>query len=217
MLAKLRLRADRVIDSSDFVPGDLRRAIEGLYGLDRKGQVSVCVTSFSYRLGVPREADLVFDVRFLRNPHYVAALKPRTGLDAEVGSYVAADADFDEFFGSLTGLLALLLPRFAEEGKSYLTIAVGCTGGRHRSVYVAERLAAWLRRQQLDAAPDVLTLHRDIRDGGPGVESTTTYRAPIASRAAKSLKGPARRKPPAQRAALTHAGGTHAGDTRGRR
>jgi UPF0042 nucleotide-binding protein len=212
MLAKLRLRADRVIDSSDFVPGDLRRVVEGLYGLDRRGQIAVCVTSFSYRLGVPREADLVFDARFLRNPHYVAALKARTGLDAEVGAYIAADADFDEFLGSLTGLLTLLLPRFAQEGKSYLTIAVGCTGGRHRSVYVAERLAAWLRRQRFDAAPDVLTVHRDIQGGGSGGETKATRRpSAAAARASRSLTGGVRRKAPAKRA-----GQTQSGETRGR-
>jgi len=207
MLAKLRLRADRLIDSSDFAPGDLRRIVEGLYGLDRRGQLSVCVTSFSYRLGVPREADLVFDARFLRNPHYVPALKPHSGLDKDVGAYVAADAGFDEFFDSLTHLLALLLPRFAQEGKSYLTIAVGCTGGRHRSVYVTERLAAWLRRQSFDGATDVMTLHRDIQGGGSGAEPTA--RKPVNSTARP-------RRAPVARAGLAPAGKAHSNKTRGR-
>lgn len=200
MLAKLRLRADRIIDTSDFAPGDLRRVVEGLYGLDKRGQLAVCVTSFSYRLGVPREADLVFDARFLRNPHYVPALKPRTGLEADVGAYVAADAGFDEFFDALTHLLALLLPRFAQEGKSYLTIAVGCTGGRHRSVYVTERLAAWLRRQRFDGATDVMTLHRDIQGGGSGAEPPTRNMDARKAASALARSRPPRRKPAASRA-----------------
>lgn len=196
MLGKLRLRADRVIDTSDFAPGDLRRIVEGFYGLNRQGQLAVCVTSFSYRLGVPREADLVFDARFLRNPHYVPALKPGTGLDADVGAYVAADAGFDEFFESLTHLLGLLLPRFAQEGKSYLTIAVGCTGGRHRSVYVTERLAEWLRRKRFEGTTDVLTLHRDIQGGGSGAEPAHG----VNGRKTPAQVGSARRKPAASRA-----------------
>jgi UPF0042 nucleotide-binding protein len=205
MLAKLRLRADRLIDTSDFAPGDLRRLVEGLYGLNKRGQLAVCVTSFSYRLGVPREADLVFDARFLRNPHYVPALKPHTGLDKDVGAYVAADGGFDEFFDSLTHLLTLLLPRFAQEGKSYLTIAIGCTGGRHRSVYVAETLAHWLRRQRFDASSDVLTVHRDIQGGGSGAESPT--------RKTKPPRAPQARRGAAQ---TTRAGKANSGKTRGR-
>ena len=108
------------------------------------GEANVLVSSFSYRHGVPRDADMVIDVRFLRNPHYDQALRQLTGRDEGVGAYVAADPDFDGFFARLTDLLALLLPRFNEEGKSYLTIAIGCTGGRHRSVYVAERLRDWI-------------------------------------------------------------------------
>lgn len=210
MLAKLRLRADRLIDSSDFAPGDLRRIVDGLYGLSKRGQLAVCVTSFSYRLGVPREADLVFDARFLRNPHYVPALKPHSGLDKDVGAYVAADAGFDDFFDSLTHLLALLLPRFAQEGKSYLTIAVGCTGGRHRSVYVTERLGAWLRRQRFEASSDVLTVHRDIQGGGSGAESP--------SRKAKAAPAPHARRGAAQttRAGKAHAGNALSGNSRGR-
>jgi len=95
---------------------------------------------------LPREADLVFDARFLRNPHYEKALRALSGRDRAVGAYLEDDPGFAGFFGALTALLAPLLPRFEREGKSYLTLAIGCTGGRHRSVYVAERLAAWLRQ-----------------------------------------------------------------------
>lgn len=160
LLERLRAQADRVIDTSDLSAADLRRLLEGAYRLTSKTQLAVCVTSFSYRQGVPREADLVFDVRFLRNPHYVPALKPNTGLDSKVGAYVASDPGFDEFYAALTHLLEVLLPRYEQEGKSYLTIAVGCTGGRHRSVYVAERLAQWLRVR----GPEVAVIHRDITE-----------------------------------------------------
>lgn len=160
LLERVRAQADRVIDTSDLSAADLRRLLEGAYRLSSKTQLAVCVTSFSYRQGVPREADLVFDVRFLRNPHYVPALKPHTGLDSKVGAYVASDPGFDEFYAALTHLLEVLLPRYEQEGKSYLTIAVGCTGGRHRSVYVAERLAQWLRVR----GPDVAVIHRDITE-----------------------------------------------------
>ena len=94
--------------------------------------------------GLPREADLVFDARFLRNPHYDPILRPRTGLDPAVGAYIAADPDYRDFFRRLTELVELLLPRFVQEGKKYATIAIGCTGGRHRSVYLVEQLAAYL-------------------------------------------------------------------------
>jgi UPF0042 nucleotide-binding protein len=114
--------------------------------------------SFSYRHGLPREADLVFDVRFLSNPHYRPELRDLTGRDAAVGRHVEADPAFGRFFGDLTDMLVPLLPGFEREGKSYLTLAVGCTGGRHRSVFVAERLAAWLTSQ----GRPVSLRHRDI-------------------------------------------------------
>ncbi len=116
------------------------------------------MTSFSYRHGLPREADLVFDARFLANPHYEPRLKPLSGLDAAVGEYIASDPGFEPFFASLSAMLVPLLPRFEREGKSYLTIAVGCTGGRHRSVFVAERLAAVLAEQ----GRRVHVRHRDL-------------------------------------------------------
>ena len=119
------------------------------------------VTSFSYRGGLPREADLVFDARFLANPHYQPALRPLDGRDPRVAAYVAEDPAYAAFFEGLTAMLAPLLPRYEREGKSYLTIGIGCTGGRHRSVAVAERLAAWLAG--LDRPVEVA--HRDIAPG----------------------------------------------------
>jgi RNase adapter protein RapZ len=157
LLAPLRESADLVIDTTDLAIGDLRRLLRGHFGLDHRPAAAITIVSFSYRNGLPREADLVFDVRFLRNPHYDPALRPLTGRDAEVGQFVAADPAFAPFFTSLTQLLLPLLPSFEREGKSYLTIAVGCTGGRHRSVFVAERLGAWLAAQDRPA----IVRHRD--------------------------------------------------------
>ena len=158
LLAPLRDRADQVIDTSGLAIGDLRRLLQAGAGPSESAKLAVFVVSFAYRNGLPRDADLVFDVRFLRNPHYVPELKPRTGRDPEVRGYVEADPAFAPWFERLTQWLRPLLPRFEEEGKSYLTIGIGCTGGRHRSVTVAERLAAWFaaegRRAELR--------HRDI-------------------------------------------------------
>lgn len=158
LLAGLRDRADDTIDTSELDPGELRRILKGHYALDAAAGLTLFVTSFSYRHGLPREADLVFDVRFLRNPHYQPDLQPLTGRDHKVGEFIAADSGFAGFFHDVTGMLTTLLPRFEQEGKSYLTIALGCTGGRHRSVYVAERLAAWLRDQGLTVGVN----HRDM-------------------------------------------------------
>jgi len=158
LVAPLRERADLVIDSSHLAPADFRQQLLGRFGLEGTLGMSIFVTSFSFRQGLPREADLVFDVRFLANPHYDPALKPLSGQDTAVADYVARDAGFAPFFGQLTAMLEGLLPCYEREGKSYLTIAVGCTGGRHRSVFVAERLAAWL----VARGRPVHLAHRDI-------------------------------------------------------
>ena len=158
LVAPLRERADLMIDSSGLTPADFRGRLLGLVGVDTAGGMTVFVTSFSYRQGVPREADLVFDVRFLANPHYEPDLRPFSGRDAAVAEYVGRDPDFEPFFDHLTRMLTPLLPRYEREGKSYLTIAIGCTGGRHRSVFTAERLAAWLGED----GRQVHLGHRDI-------------------------------------------------------
>jgi UPF0042 nucleotide-binding protein len=146
----LKAAADVVIDTSDLSIHDTRRIVAGHFGLENKPALGVFVTSFSYRNGLPRDADLVFDVRFLRNPHWDPELRPSTGQDPRVAAYIEADAECPPFLDRLTGFLAPLLPRYQAEGKSYLTIAIGCTGGKHRSVYIAERLAAWLRAQGIE-------------------------------------------------------------------
>lgn len=156
----LRERADVVLDTSGRVIRELKRQIGELFALDRSLGLSIFVTSFSYRRGLPREADLVFDVRFLDNPHYQPALRPLTGQDEPVGTFIESDPDYDQFFTSLMHLLQPLLPRYEAEGKSYLTIAFGCTGGRHRSVFIAERSAQWLTQQ----GRRVSLSHRDLVD-----------------------------------------------------
>ena len=158
LMYPVRARADLALDTSRLSQPELRRLLVGHFALDEAAGLRVFVTSFAFRHGLPREADLVFDVRFLRNPHYVPDLKPLRGRDAGVADYVAADDAFAPFFESLVAWLLPLLPRYAAEGKSYLTLAVGCTGGRHRSVAVAERLAARLS----EAAIAVQIAHRDV-------------------------------------------------------
>ncbi len=149
LTAELREAADLLLDTSSLAPRALRQLIERHFGAGSavQGQagLNVSLISFAFPAGLPREADLVFDARFLRNPHYDPILRPRTGLEPAVGAYVEADPDFAAFFGTVTNLLAMLLPRFVQEGKKYTTIAIGCTGGRHRSVHLVERLARHLR------------------------------------------------------------------------
>jgi RNase adapter protein RapZ len=162
LLAPLRHLADVAIDTSELRPGDLKQILGGHFAVDRAVQAQIAVVSFSYREGLPREADLVFDVRFLRNPHYEESLRARTGCDADVADFIEADPAFAPFFASFTELLTPLLPAYDREGKSYVTIAIGCTGGRHRSVHTAERLAAWLKGQGRSAH----LRHRDIALAG---------------------------------------------------
>ena len=146
LVADIRERPDCVvIDTSKLALAEFRRILALRLGLDADKGLVVFVTSFAYRNGLPREADLVFDTRFLSNPYYVDTLRPHTGKDAEVAAYVAKDPAWPPFFSALKTLLEPLLPRFTAEGKSYLTIAVGCTGGQHRSVFVAEELTTWLK------------------------------------------------------------------------
>jgi len=144
IMEPVRARADTVIDTTDFVLGDLKTRLEQTFGLADDPGLAIFVMSFSFKRGVPRDADLMFDVRFLRNPHYDQRLRPMTGKAGEVQAFIAADPAFEGFFGHLTGMTGPLLPRYRAEGKSYLTIAFGCTGGRHRSVFTAERYRTWL-------------------------------------------------------------------------
>lgn len=163
MLGPLRDRADSVIDTSGVAPGTLKDILRRQFEPREGAGLAIQVVSFSYRHGLPREADIVFDARFLTNPHYDPALRGLTGQDPAVAEAIEGDADLAAFLGGIESMLSVLLPRYRQEGKSYLSIAVGCTGGRHRSVYVAERIAGALSSQGWRIG---LT-HRDIaRDGG---------------------------------------------------
>ena len=163
LLSPLRARADLVIDTSALTPAELRQVLAGHFRRQDVDGMTVCVTSFAFRNGLPREADLVFDMRFLRNPHYEPNLRPLTGRDEAVDRYIAADPRLKPFFNRLTDLVALLLPEYRREGKNYLTIALGCTGGRHRSVATAERLAAWFEARD----EPVTLLHRELDKAHP--------------------------------------------------
>ncbi len=146
LLAPLKDIADLVIDTTDLSIHDLRRSIEGHFKTEGSEKLSVTLTSFGFKNGVPREADIVMDVRFLRNPHWDKKLKKLTGQNKAVGAYIAEDKSFEEFIENFQTLIEPLLARYSHEGKSYLTLAIGCTGGKHRSVYVVEKLSKWLKK-----------------------------------------------------------------------
>ena len=172
MIGQLRDSADLVIDTSTLAPHQFKQVLFGHFSRGAEAGMRIAVMSFSYRRGVPREADLVFDVRFLKNPHYVPELKPLTGLDEAVAAFIETDPDYRPFIDRLEDLIGPLLPRFDAEGKSYLTIAIGCTGGRHRSVAVAKRLADWLR----NAGRSVSLSHRDTDARGEQVAESNSGR-----------------------------------------
>jgi UPF0042 nucleotide-binding protein len=160
MLAPLRERDDLVFDTTDLTGGELRRRIsEELLGTERAGKLALTLLTFGFKNGPPRDADLTLDVRFLPNPHYDLELRPMTGKDEAVRQYVESGTQAGEFYGRLMPLLEFLVPAYVNEGKSHLTIAIGCTGGRHRSVTVADRI-----RRDLEARDDVVVRvkHRDV-------------------------------------------------------
>jgi UPF0042 nucleotide-binding protein len=160
LLAPLRERADVVMDTSDLTGGELRRRIaEEMLGEEENGKLALTLLTFGFKNGPPHDADLTLDVRFLPNPHYDDVLRPMTGMDKEVRAYVESGTQAGEFYGHLLPLLKFLVPAYVAEGKSHLTIAVGCTGGRHRSVTVADRI-----RRDLAKRKDVVVRvkHRDL-------------------------------------------------------
>ena len=162
LLRPLREHADFVIDTTLMPAAKLRNELYGLFGdKSAHGKLSVNVVSFGFKYGIPLEADLVFDVRFLPNPFYVPELKHKTGMDSEVYDYVFSFPQTKTFIDKLEGMLSFLLPLYAEEGKSTLVIAVGCTGGHHRSVSVARCIASYLTALGYPAFEN----HRDITRG----------------------------------------------------
>jgi RNase adapter protein RapZ len=158
MLQPLRDRADIVIDTGDLNINQLRIRVMELLGEDSGVSMRTSVMSFGYKHGVPLDADLVFDCRFLPNPHWIEELRPLSGLDAPVRDYVMSHEATGAFLGRVDELVSELLPAYAAEGKSYLTIALGCTGGRHRSVVLAEELARCLSVRGVQ--PTIF--HRDL-------------------------------------------------------
>jgi UPF0042 nucleotide-binding protein len=157
-LTALRDIADEVVDTTGWNVHELKRFVQRRFVGGEKGQLGVTIVSFGFRGGLPTHADLVFDVRFLPNPFFVPELKAFPGTDPRVASFVLGKPDAVQFLDRITDLLAFLLPRYREEGKSYLTVAIGCTGGKHRSVALAGALA-----ERLEGAGQPVRLwHRDV-------------------------------------------------------
>lgn len=159
----LRRWSGQMIDTTDMSINTLQQEIRDRFSQDRQAQSVLTLLSFGYARGMPRNADLVLDMRYLRNPHWDDDLRPLTGLDPRVGAYIAQDPAYEASLGQIEELLLTLLPRYQEQGKAYVTIALGCTGGRHRSVHCTERVAARLRDEGF--SPTVL--HRNIESAGP--------------------------------------------------
>lgn len=158
MLNPLAQKADLTIDTSGLSIHDLRHILEGHFGTRSEQGMTINLMSFGFRNGLPREADIVMDVRFVKNPHWDTDLRPMSGMDKDVGDYIEEDESFKVFMANFKALLKPLIPKYEDEGKNYLTIAVGCTGGRHRSVYSIETLAKWLE----DMPNRVHVTHRDL-------------------------------------------------------
>lgn len=147
-LAALRERAELVIDTSGLTHAALKERIAGAFAAERRPRLSVAVVAFGFKYGLPADLDLLFDVRFLRNPNYVAELAPLTGDDAAVAAFIADDPALEPFLAKTSDLLAFLIPHYVAEGKTRLTVGIGCTGGRHRSVYVARRVVDRLAQDE---------------------------------------------------------------------
>jgi UPF0042 nucleotide-binding protein len=158
MLAPIRARADLLVDTSELTIHDLRREISKWFADPGAGELAISVLSFSYKRGLPRGVDYVFDCRFLSNPHWVDTLRGKTGLEADVCAHVKADPRYTPFLDQVTGLLLPLIPAFRDEGKSHLAVAFGCTGGQHRSVVLAEAVAARLAEAGLRVSIE----HREL-------------------------------------------------------
>lgn len=164
MLAPVRATADLIIDTTTLSVRGLRESIERSFGneMSAYGKVSVTVESFGFKYGLPMDADMVMDVRFLPNPHWVDELRPLTGQHPAVCDYVLSQSGATEFLDAYHRLLSLVIDGYRREGKHYMTAAIGCTGGKHRSVAIAEALVQRLASQQADTQLSVRVLHRDL-------------------------------------------------------
>lgn len=161
IIAPLKAQADLVIDTSLLSTTELRGHLRRLFLPQKAPSLSIFIMSFSFRHGLPREADMVFDARLLKNPYYVEELRPLSGEDPAIAAYITQDELFPSFSKSIQSILSLSLPRFEEEGRAYLTLAVGCTGGQHRSVFMAKLLKEWLQKTK----KHVKLRHRDLKKG----------------------------------------------------
>ena len=179
LLAPIRQRASHVVDTTAFSSNALKLDLRARFGVPEASAPTLTILSFGFARGLPLNADLVFDMRFLHNPHWVPQLRVQTGLDDAVATYVEADPAYPEAIGRIGDLLTMLLPRYAAEGKSYVTVAFGCTGGRHRSVRVTEDMAQRLRRSNF--SPTVI--HRDLpRPNDDSIDRWRTGRATAGKR-----------------------------------
>lgn len=158
VMSPIRTMADKVIDTSDLKLGELKEKLSALMGLTREGDMQISVVSFGFKNGILKDCDIVMDVRFLPNPYYIADLREKTGLDKDVQDYIMSFKETKEFAEKFADLIKYLIPKYIKEGKSYLTIAMGCTGGKHRSVFMAHELAQRLVKAGLNATE----FHRDI-------------------------------------------------------
>ena len=158
-LGSIKTKADRVIDTSKLKLGELKEIISGLLEVRQAKEMQLSVISFGYKHGLPLDADIVMDVRFLPNPYYVPELREKTGLDKEIQDYLDSKYGCRQFLDIYTKQLTILLPLYIKEGKSYLTIAIGCTGGHHRSVYVTRQVS----KRLIDLGYSVSEYHRDIK------------------------------------------------------
>jgi RNase adapter protein RapZ len=158
LLEPLRRWADSVIDTTPFAVNELQQVIRERFAAAADQPMTITISSFGFSRGMPPVADIVFDMRFLDNPHWIDELRPLTGKDAAVGAHIRRDPAFDEAFARIRDLILLLIPRYAAQGKAYVNIAFGCTGGRHRSVFTAEEIAAALRA----AGFSPTLLHRNL-------------------------------------------------------
>lgn len=158
IISPLKENADHTFDTTELSIHELKSLIKGHFSQDGTSRLSIVIQSFSYRKGIPREADLVFDVRFLKNPFYIPELRDLDGRDEAIAHYIQQDKLFSHFFENLLQLLDPLLPKYENEGKSYLTIAIGCTGGKHRSVFLANSLYERL----LETPYEIICRHREL-------------------------------------------------------
>ena len=175
LMEPLRRWSDHIVDTTDSDSNALQHQIRQRFATGERG-ATLQIMSFGFARGLPRNADTVFDMRFLQNPHWVDGLRPLTGLDEAVGAYVATDPAYADAISRIELLLLVLLPRYEAEGKSYISIAFGCTGGRHRSVHVAERVARRLREAGFSPTVehrDLGTLPRDVIEGAQAAEAAS--------------------------------------------